>query len=186
MHKLVDHLPRELCVNYEQSGKPKPSGGLTQEALNRAFRGKQRQSAFTFQYEDCHIVVLSGKHTGGLEVREIPLATGTKVRVTTLERTLIDATVRPGYAGDVASVLEAYRRAHGQFSVPKLVDTLKELDHVYPFHQAIGFYMERAGFVAKQLALLKALGTNWDFYLAHGLRNPVFNREWRIHHPKNL
>ena len=186
MHKLVDHLPRELCVNYEQSGKPKPSGGLTQEALNRAFRGKQRQSAFTFQYEDCHIVVLSGKHTGGLEVREMPLATGTKVRVTTLERTLIDATVRPGYAGGVASVLEAYRRAHGLVSVPKLVDTLKELDHVYPFHQAIGFYMERAGFVAKQLALLKALGTNWDFYLAHGLRNPVFNREWRIHHPKNL
>ena len=28
MHKLVDHLPRELCVNYEQSDKPKPSGGL--------------------------------------------------------------------------------------------------------------------------------------------------------------
>jgi len=48
MHKLVDHLPRELCVNYEQSDKPKPSGGLSQEALDRAFRGKQRQSAFSF------------------------------------------------------------------------------------------------------------------------------------------
>ena len=44
MHKLVDRVPRELCVNYEQSTKPKPSGGLTQEALDRAFRGKQRQS----------------------------------------------------------------------------------------------------------------------------------------------
>jgi hypothetical protein len=50
--------------------------------------------------------VLSGKHTGGLEVREMPLASGAKVRVTSLERTLIDATVRPGYVGGVASVLE--------------------------------------------------------------------------------
>lgn len=186
MHKLVDHFPHELCVNYEQSDKPKPSGGLTQESLHRAFRAKQRESAFTFRYVECHIVVLSGKHTGGLGVGEMPLATGAKVRVTTLERTLIDATVRPGYAGGVASVLEAYRRAHRQVSVPKLVDTLKELDYVYPFHQAIGFYMERAGFAAKQLALLKAQGTNWDFYVAHSIRNPVFNREWRIHHPKDL
>jgi len=46
--------------------------------------------------------------------------------------------------------------------------------------------MERAGFPAKQLAPLKTLGTNWDFYLAHSIRNPAFNGEWRIHHPKGL
>lgn len=155
MHKLMDHLPRELCVNYEQSDKPKPSGGLSQEALNRAFRGKQRQSAFSFRYEECQIVVLSGKHTGGLEVRETALATGAKVRVTSLERTLIDATVRPGYAGGVASVLEAYRRAREEISVSRLIDTLRKLDHVYPYHQAIGFYMERAGFPPNNLHRLR-------------------------------
>src|SRR5579863_8685360 len=69
MHQLMNRIPRDLCVNYEQSTKPKPSGGLTQEALDRAFRGKQRQSSFTFRYEKCQIVVLSGKHTAGLEVR---------------------------------------------------------------------------------------------------------------------
>ena len=164
MHKLVDHLQRELCINYEQSDKPKPSGGLSQEALDRAFRGKQRQSAFSFRYEERQIVVLSGKHTGGLEVREMPLATGAKVRVTSLEQTLIDATVRPGYAGGVASVLEAYRRAREELTVSRLIDTLRKLEYVYPYHQAIGFYMERAGFPAKQLAPLKTLGTNWDFW----------------------
>jgi hypothetical protein len=46
--------------------------------------------------------------------------------------------------------------------------------------------MERAGFPVKQLSPLKALGMNWDFYLAHSLWNPIFNREWRIHHPKGL
>ncbi len=186
IHKLLDQPPRELCVNYEQSEKPRPSGVLTQEALDRAFRGKQRQSAFVFGYNEHRIVVLSGKHTDGLEVRELPLVTGAKVRVTSLERTLIDAAVKPGYAGGVESVLEAYRRAKNDVSIPKLIATLDELDHVYPYHQAIGFYMERAGFPVKQLSPLKALGINWDFYLAHSLRKPVFNREWRIHHPKGL
>jgi hypothetical protein len=30
---------------------------------------------------------------------------------------------------------------------------------------------------AKLLSPLKALGMNWDFYLAHNIRNPVINRE---------
>ena len=79
--------------------------------------------------------------------------------MTSLERTLIDATVRPGYAGGVATVLEAYRRASEALTVSRLIDTLRKLDYVYPYHQAIGFYMERAGFPTKQLAPLKALGT---------------------------
>ncbi len=175
MHKLVDHIPRELCVNYEQSDKPQASGGLTQEGLDRAFRGKQRQSAFTFRYEKHQIIVLSGKHTGGLEVREMPLATGAKVRVTSLERTLIDVTVRPGYAGGVESVLEAYRRVRERLhDLSRLVDTLADLDYVYPIHQANGNYMERAGYLTKQLAPLKALGKDWDFYLAHN------NRKWGL------
>ena len=70
MHKLVDHLPRELYVNYEQSHKPKPSGGLTQEALDRAFRGKQRQSAFAFPYEQCHIGMDRGCHDLSRLVRD--------------------------------------------------------------------------------------------------------------------
>jgi len=185
IHKLLDRLPKELCVNYEQSNKPKPSGGLTQESLDRAFSGKQRQSAFIFPYEGHAIVILSGKHTGGLDVRELSLATGTKVRVTGLERTLIDVAVRPGYAGGVERVLEAYRRARDQVSVSKLIAALQKLDYIYP-HQAIGFYMERAGFPKKQFSLLKALGLDWDFYLAHNMKTRGYSSDWRLFHPEGL
>ncbi len=186
MHKLLDRIPQELCVNYEQSAKPKPAVGLTQSSLDRAFQGKQRQSAFIFNHEARQIIVLSGKHTDGLAVQELPLDSGVKVRVTSLERTLIDVTVRPGYAGGIEGVLNAYRRALDAISVSKLVNILKQLDYVYPYHQAVGFYMERAGFQDKQLSAFKALGLNWDFYLAHGRRNTAFNSTWRIHHPKGL
>ena len=186
MHRLLDRIPRELCVNYEQSAKPRPVGGLTQQALDRAFQGKQRQSAFIFNYEEHQIVVLSGKHTNGLGVQKLPLDCGVNVRVTNLERTLIDATVRPGYAGGVAGVLDAYRRAREAISVSKLLGILKELDYVYPYHQAVGFYMERAGYREKQLSAFKALGLDWDFYLGHGLRNTVYNSTWRIHHSAGL
>jgi hypothetical protein len=147
---------------------------------------KQRQSAFIFRYKEHEIVVFSGKHTRGPEVRALPLATGAKVRVTSLERTLIDVTVRPRYAGGVAHVLEAYRRARHDVSVPNLIATLQKLDHVYPYHQAIGFYMERAGFPSKHFARLKELGMNWDFYLAHDMRTTAFDAGWRLHHPKGL
>ena len=99
VHGLTDQLPRVLYVNYEQSVKPKTSGGLTQEGLDRAFRGTQRESTFAFDYDGYKIILLSGKNTRSLEVQNVQLQAGGKVRVTSVERTLIDITVRPTYAG---------------------------------------------------------------------------------------
>ena len=58
--------------------------------------------------------MLSGKHTNDLEVQKALLSNGAKVRVTSVERTFIDITVRPTYAGGVHQVLESYRRAKGK------------------------------------------------------------------------
>jgi len=69
VHGLTDQLPKTLYVNYEQSVKPKPSGTLSQGGIDRAFRGKQRESTFAFDYEDYKFILLSGKNTGRLEVQ---------------------------------------------------------------------------------------------------------------------
>ena len=111
---------------------------------------------------------------------------GTKLRVTGLERTLIDLAVRPSYAGEVIQVLDAYRKAKNRVSIGTLLTTLKRLDYIYPYHQSIGFYLKKAGYAKSQYNRLKNIGLNYDFYLAYSLKDKDYDPEWRIFFPKSL
>jgi predicted transcriptional regulator of viral defense system len=186
VHGLTNQVPKVIYVNKEQSPKPKPTGGLSQEGIDRAFRNAARTSKYVFHLDIYQVVLLSGKSTGRLGVISRPINPEVQVAVTALERTLIDISVRPNYAGSVFEVLEAFRRARDVVSVPTVVAMLKKLDYVYPYHQAIGFYMERAGYKPAQLDRLRGMGLDFDFYLTHGMREPEYSKEWRLYHPRGL
>jgi hypothetical protein len=62
----------------------------------------------------------------------------------------------------------------------------KKLNYIYPYHQAIGFYMQKAGYEESQYSRLKKIGLNYDFYLAYGLKDKEFDPEWRLFFPKSL
>jgi hypothetical protein len=106
--------------------------------------------------------------------------------LTGIERTLIDLTVRPDYAGGPAQVLEAFRRARSRTSVSHLLQTLDGLSYVYPYHQAVGFYMQRAGYDADALSALRAKGLTFDFYVGYGTSPREFDADWRVHFPTGL
>jgi hypothetical protein len=42
LHRLAKISPKTIYVNVEQSTKPSSEGSLTQDAIDRAFSGKQR------------------------------------------------------------------------------------------------------------------------------------------------
>jgi hypothetical protein len=64
---------------------------------------------------------------------------------------------------------------------------LKKLNYTYPYHQAIGFYLQRAGnYREAQIQLLKKFDFKYDFYLDHGMRNLEYSKEWKLYYPKGF
>jgi predicted transcriptional regulator of viral defense system len=186
LHGLGKLDRKTIYLNVEQSAKPMGSSSLAQVGIDRAFSGKQRQSNLIYTYNSSSIVMIAGKNTNRLGVEEIAGPASETIQVTNLERTLIDIVVRPAYAGGTSQVLKAYRAAKDRISVDRLVAILKQLAYVYPYHQPIGFLMQRAGYPEPGIDQLRALGLNHDFYLAHGLQQPEYSKDWRLFYPKDI
>jgi len=86
-------------VNREQSPK-KTTSRLGQGRIDMAFKNRPRRAAFEFTSGTFRVTFLNGKHTGNAGVIEMPGLSAEQLRVTSLERTLIDSVVRPQYAGE--------------------------------------------------------------------------------------
>jgi len=186
LHGLTQQVPKVIYFNIEQSVRP-GGGALTQEGIKRAFQGKCRTSSNVAEYGDRTICQLNGGNTDqlGVEKQAAPEGAG-QIRVTNIERTLIDATVRPIYTGGVHQVLNAFVAAKERVSVNKLAAMLKKLGYTYPYHQAIGFYMQRAGYRESQLALLRKFPMKFDFYLDYALKDIERDSTWRMIIPKGF
>jgi predicted transcriptional regulator of viral defense system len=137
-------------------------------------------------HENYRVVVLSGKQTGRFGVVSVPVGAGLEVPTTTLERTLIDIAVRPTYGGGPHQVLSVFRAALKRVSISAMIEALDVLDYLYPYHQALGFYLQRAGASDDELEGLRSRGMRFKFYLAHALKDPAYDASWKIFHPKRL
>lgn len=184
---LANEESQILYVNKEQSEKraQNTSASLTQEDLNLAFSEKQRQSKYRVESGNFCITLLSGKYSGNLGVQTLKSQGGGSLLLTSIERTLIDIAVRPAYGGGVGAVLSCYISAMGKASPPKLIRMLKQLNYTYPYHQAIGFYMDCAGYKKESWEELQG-DLRYDFFLAHGMKKTDYSKEWRIYIPKGF
>ena len=187
LHGLTHQIVRTVYANAEQAEKPSATPGtLAQERIDAAFRRPPRMSQFVFVYEGTRLILVNGKQTGNLEVADIIGPDSHAYPATNIERTLIDVVVRPAYGGGVFEILEAFRGAKDRVSIGTLLSTLRRLKYVYPYHQALGFYMERAGYPASALERVTAFGASFDFYLTHQIPSPQYDSRWRIYYPEGL
>jgi predicted transcriptional regulator of viral defense system len=186
-HGLTEQLPKTTYLNVEQPNASVTTGPLTQKAIETAFRRPARTSGNIAETRDFRVCIISGKNTGNLGVIEEAVVPGAgPLRFTNLERTLIDAAVRPGYAGGVFEVRKAYELAKEKLSVERLVKMLKKLAYTYPYHQAIGYYLERAGCEPVRVEALRKLPMEFDFYLTHQMSQTDYVKGWRLFVPKGF
>ncbi len=191
IHGLTEQTPKTFYVNEEQRLESWLAGKLTQTTIDAAFRRPVRATKRIAETDEYRVIFLNGKNTANLGVVEDEFngTGGTRfgrIRVTNIERTLIDITVRPVYSGGVSEVLKAFVSAREHVSVNRLAAMLKKLAFIYPYHQAIGFYLERAGYRSSSIDLFRGIPRAFDFYLEHSLKEKEYVKEWRLFIPKWL
>lgn len=184
---LTLNIPKTIYVNKEQSDKPRgPEFSLSQEDIDKAFSShKVRLTSKRFPYKDHLIILLNGKSTGNAGIVNIEVE-GRKYPITRVERTLIDLIVHPQYAGGIYQVLEAFERAKPEASLARLGALLGHLDFAYPYHQAIGFLLEKAGYPDRDVSRFERFGLTHDFYLVRGAEQLTFDKKWRLYVPVGM
>jgi hypothetical protein len=187
---LTEQTPKTIYLTDERTGSPAGTGELKQEAIDAAFRKPARTSNNWVEHDGKKIYLLNGAATQHLGVVNELVTDDSgeevQVRLTSVERTLIDVTVKPEYGGGVFEVLKAYELAKDALSVNKLMAMVHKLEFLYPYHQAIGCYLERAGYKASQLDLVRRLPMKYDFYLAHDMGDSRYDPQWRLHVPNGF
>jgi hypothetical protein len=189
IHGLTEQIPKTIYLNHEQRPHTR-NADLQQSRIDMAFRRAPRLSRNVITYRNVRICLVNGMYTAQLGVIEDDVyydeGRPCHVRFTDIERTLIDATVRPAYAGGVFEVQKAFRLAKDKVSVNRLAAMLQKLEYVYPYHQAIGFYLERAGYKPSALDLLRRFPMEFDFYLTNQMAETDYIRSWRLFVPKGF
>ena len=185
LNDLTTELPEDVYVNEEQYLRSSESN-LQQAKIDFAFSRSPRVSNNRIRLGSHTYCILNGMNTGeaGVENR---LITGTGIRVTNIERTLIDMVVRPIYSGGPTKVLEAYQLAAGRMSTRIMADILRSIGYVYPYHQAIGFYLDKSGkYSEAEIKIFKDIERPFKFYLAHKMNDIDYSPDWNIYYPKYL
>lgn len=186
LHELTEQIPKTIYTCIEQSSwGSNHDVPLTQSMIDSSFSKFPKVSSQIAPFwGSWQICIISSVPTNGLGVIDREL--GRPVRITDIERTLIDIAVRPHYAGGVYEVLKAYQNASNQISVNRLRSYLQKLSYKYPFHQTIGFYLEKAGLERRQLLPLSSLPIQFDMPLYHGAERDQFSEFWRVWYPKDF
>ncbi len=84
-------------------------------------------------------------------------------------------------------ILNAYRKAAGKVSARELMSVLENIQHAYPYHQAIGFLLEKSGnWNEEEIAVFRNTAMQYDFYLDYEMHEPCFSRTWRLYYPASL
>jgi len=186
LHGLTDQIPQTIFVTSEQRHKGEPKL-ISQTGIAKAFSKKQRESNLAYLALGYRYVIIEGSYIDESELCSLysPMGKST-VQASGLERTLIDICVRPSYAGGIFQILEAYKRSRTVVNLSKLLSILRAHSYSYPYQQAIGFYLEKAGFSRGEVEPFHRMISQYDFYLGYALIETTYVPRWKLYVPRGF
>ena len=183
IHNLTLQIPKQIYLTLERKKIKLNSNSLEQHSIDRVFSKPPRITSNKRNYKNFDINFINGQYQNLLGIVKFR----DKYNVSDLERTLIDISVRPFYSGGVTQVLEAFINAKDRMDPEKLINYYSNLNYTYPYHQVIGFYLEKAGYDEKVYEkFLNFDNSNYDFYLTYNILHKEYSKKWHLYYPKGL
>jgi predicted transcriptional regulator of viral defense system len=187
-HGLIEQNPWQFTISVETASHSNASKKpLNVGLMEMAFMQGPRltQNFATFGRAKFFFVERANCGDEGLLTTNL-ITPRLDVRVTDLERTLLDSFVNPHYAGGMLVVLEALQKA--TVDLEKLHRQYVAANLLYPYWQRVGFAFEAVG--------LNECATRWasffpppnvDFYFDRNFRQTWnYSDKWRLFYPKGL
>ncbi|KAA2221411.1 MULTISPECIES: type IV toxin-antitoxin system AbiEi family antitoxin domain-containing protein [Chryseobacterium] len=183
IHNLTIQLPKQVYLTWERKGlRHQNDTFLIQENVDIAFSKTPRITQDKRKYKGFTINFINGQNHNLLGIEPFR----NKYLVSNIERTLIDVSVRPFYAGGITQVLQSFEEAKDKLNTQKLFDYYVEMDFTYPYHKVIGFYLEKAGYNEKDYEPFLNMDSDIDFYLTYNILHKDYNSKWKLFIPKGL
>jgi hypothetical protein len=154
---------------------------IPQENIDKAFAKEPRLTNMVLSWKDYYVTYLHKK----VPVAEIGVIKEPEsyLQYTDIERTLLDITIRLEYAGGVEGVFAAYKSVKDRVNTDKLLSYLQAMKLLYPYHQSIGFYLERAGYLSPQYQAFHGSPIQRKFYIQNAMKEKMFDEKWSIYYP---
>lgn len=183
IHNLTLQIPKQVYLSLERPSLGENNNSLSQESIDQAFSKPPRITANKRTYKNFSINFINAQHQDNIGI--IPFRSHYKV--SDLERTLIDISVRPFYSGGVTQVLEAFENAKDILDTDRLFEYYSKMNYTYPYHQVIGFYLEKAGYRETDYEkFLDFYQREFKFYLTYNMLHKEFSDKWCLYYPKGL
>lgn len=187
-NNLIDQRPTSHYLSMDLHRPREVRGAINNLAMRQSFMKSAKTTTKVGVFDRTTFYFIE-RNQGGEGVVTIDMEEDDisyKLRVTNVERTLLDSIIAPQYAGGVLTVVEAMRQA--PISTRELIRIYSSLGLLYPYWQRVGFLLDLAG--------KREEASDWhdsfklsktEFYLEHEYRDTwKFDPKWSLYFPAGL
>ncbi len=177
----LDNSEKQIIYLSEENISTSPSStNLTQLTIDKAFSKPQRMTRNFKKFDNLTINFLKGQSPDYMNTFKDNL------KVSDIEKTLIDVTVRPSYSGGSKNILKSFKNAKTLIDPEKLIHYYKKLSFAYPYHQSLGFYLENSGYEKASFSELLQFNRPFNFYLDYEISDPQYCKKWKIFYDNSI